>query len=114
MPNTITDPYKGQSILLYDGPRVVLSSQESEPDGYGGRFVDVTIKKGNFSALIPNLSTTDIEDMLVTLRDAFDACPRDESEGPFREFHKVRRSYRCNGNWDVYLDGTYFGTHWTG
>lgn len=28
--------------------------------------------------------------------------------------HSVRASYRCKGNWDIYLDDKYVGTLWYG
>lgn len=59
--------YKGSLLLLWNGEFIIEKSQYSEPDGHGGRLIDLWIRPVNGGPVVmhPNMHTNIIEDCLV-------------------------------------------------
>lgn len=59
--------YKGSKIKMWNGDFYIVKSWLSEPDGNGGRLVDINIDLNNgYGQVIMNLSTENLEAMLIT------------------------------------------------
>jgi hypothetical protein len=59
------DTYKGAILRAWDGEYTVLKSKQSEPDGYGGYLLDLTVEKGPKVTTWHNMHTKVIEGMMV-------------------------------------------------
>ena len=60
------DPYKGCAFMTTKGMAIVVSSAETEPDGFGGYLVDLEVEfiRGGRHEKMVNLSSKVIEEAL--------------------------------------------------